>query len=109
VIICATGYDAITGGLCQIDIKGTSGTSLSNYWRDGAKTYLGLAVSSFPNMFFTYGPQAPTALCNGPTCAELQGDWILRMMNYMKDSSIKKIDVKTKSQEEYKELIWKLE
>jgi cation diffusion facilitator CzcD-associated flavoprotein CzcO len=84
LIISATGYDAVTGGLTQMDIRGPSGESLSEYWKDGAKTYLGLAVSGFPNMFFTYGPHAPTALCNGPTCAELQGNWIFTAMNYMK-------------------------
>lgn len=107
-IVSATGYDAITGGLRQIDIQGSTGQSLSEYWKDGAKTYLGLAVSGFPNMFFTYGPQAPTALCNGPTCAELQGDWILKTMIHMRDNSLKKIDVQKESEEQYKELIWKL-
>lgn len=66
-IICATGYDSMTGGLKQIDIKGTTGESLAEYWRNGTWTYLGMAVSGFPNLFFTYGPQAPTAFCNGPT------------------------------------------
>ena len=66
-IICATGFDSITGGLKQIDIKRTSGEPLAEYWRHGTRTYLGMAVSGFPNMFFTYGPQGPTALCNGPT------------------------------------------
>lgn len=73
VIVCATGYDAFTGGLRQIDIRGPSGESLSDHWKDGTYTQLGMTVSGFPNMFFTYGPQAPTAFCNGPTCAELQG------------------------------------
>lgn len=107
-IVCATGYDAITGGLTQIDIKGSSGKSLSACWKDGVKTYLGLGVSSFPNMFFTYGPQAPTALCNGPTCAELQGNWILQLVNQMKEKGLEKIEVETESEEQYKELIWKL-
>jgi cation diffusion facilitator CzcD-associated flavoprotein CzcO len=66
-IICATGYDAITGGLKNIDISGLGGQKLTKKWEDSTKTYLGLCVSGFPNMFFTYGPQAPTALCNGPT------------------------------------------
>jgi cation diffusion facilitator CzcD-associated flavoprotein CzcO len=107
-IISATGYDAITGGLAQIDIKGVSGESLKDHWKDGAKTYLGLAVADFPNMFFTYGPQAPTALCNGPTCAQLQGDWILKAMEHMKTKSLKKMVAEKKSEDEYKELIWKL-
>lgn len=107
-IVSATGYDAITGGLAQIDIKGPSGESLKEHWKDGAKTYLGMAVPGFPNMFFTYGPQAPTALCNGPTCAQLQGDWILRAMNHMKERSLKKMDAQKEKEDEWKELIWKL-
>ncbi|KAJ0118573.1 Baeyer-Villiger monooxygenase [Diaporthe amygdali] len=66
-IICATGFDSITGGLKQIDIKSICGESLADYWKKGTRTYLGMTVSGFPNMFFTYGPQGPTALCNGPT------------------------------------------
>lgn len=108
IIISATGYDAITGGLAQIDIKGPSGKTLAEHWKDGAKTYLGLTVSGFPNMFFTYGPQAPTALCNGPTCAELQGNWILDVMNSMKEKGQNKIMAQQKSEEEWKELIWTL-
>jgi cation diffusion facilitator CzcD-associated flavoprotein CzcO len=73
VIICATGYDAFTGGLRQMNIRGLSGESLDDHWKDGTYTQLGITVAGFPNMFFTYGPQAPTAFCNGPTCAELQG------------------------------------
>jgi hypothetical protein len=107
-IISATGYDAITGGLAQIDIKGVSGESLKDHWKDGAKTYLGLAVSNFPNMFFTYGPQAPTALCNGPTCAQLQGDWILKAMDHMKSKSLKKMEAQKESEDQYKKLIWTL-
>ena len=107
-IISATGYDAITGGLKQIDIKGPSGESLSEHWKDGAMTYLGMSVAGFPNMFFTYGPQGPTALCNGPTCAQMQGDWILNVMNYMKEKNLKKIEPTKEAEDDYKELIWKL-
>jgi cation diffusion facilitator CzcD-associated flavoprotein CzcO len=67
-----------------------------------------MAVSGFPNMFFTYGPQAPTALCNGPTCAELQGNWILRAKNHMKAKSLSKMEVQKEKEDQWKELIWKL-
>jgi cation diffusion facilitator CzcD-associated flavoprotein CzcO len=50
VIICATGYDTLTGSLTQIDIRGSSGESLGERWRDGVKTYLGLSMSGFPNV-----------------------------------------------------------
>lgn len=50
-IICATGYDAITGGLTQIDIRGTSDESLKDHWKNGVYTYMGMSCSNFPNMF----------------------------------------------------------
>jgi cation diffusion facilitator CzcD-associated flavoprotein CzcO len=108
VIVCATGYDAVTGGLTQIDIRGRDGVSLKDAWKEGAKTYLGMASHGFPNMFFTYGPQAPTALCNGPTCAELQGDWILTVMNHTRQRGYSTVEVQEQAQQDWKELIWKL-
>ncbi|KAM0371371.1 hypothetical protein ACHAPY_010091 [Fusarium culmorum] len=83
IVVCATGFDAITGGMLDMNITGASGLKLTDKWKIGAKTYLGMAVAGFPNMFFTYGPQAPTALCNGPTCAESQGEFIVSLMKYM--------------------------
>lgn len=74
IIICATGYDAVTGGMTQIDVRGPSGESIRDHWKGGVYSYLGMSVSGFPNMFYTYGPQGPTSFCNGPTCAQLQGD-----------------------------------
>ncbi|XPS79431.1 hypothetical protein M3J09_011414 [Ascochyta lentis] len=107
-IVCATGYDAVTGGLTQIDIKGRNQITLKDCWKEGAMTFLGMASNGFPNMFFTYGPQAPTAFCNGPTCAELQGDWILQAMKYVKAHGLQTIEAEQGSQKGWKELIWKL-
>lgn len=97
-VVCATGFDALTGGLNEIDIRGRSGQKLIDKWHKGVKTYLGLAVSQFPNMFFTYGPQAPTALCNGPTCAELQGEWIINAMNYTREKGLRSIEAKEQAE-----------
>lgn len=72
-IICATGFDSLTGGLKQIDIKSMSGEPLEDYWKNGTRTYLGMAICGYPNLFFTYGPQGPTAFCNGPTVSSSQG------------------------------------
>jgi cation diffusion facilitator CzcD-associated flavoprotein CzcO len=57
VIILATGFDSVTGGLVQIDIKGTDGVSLADKWSKGTWTYLGMTTANFPNMYFLYGPQ----------------------------------------------------
>ncbi|PVH70566.1 FAD/NAD(P)-binding domain-containing protein [Cadophora sp. DSE1049] len=107
-VVCATGFDAITGGLKSIDIRGTGDQALGEKWQNGTATYLGMSVAGFPNMFFTYGPQAPTALCNGPTCAELQGKWILAVMNHLREKGLKKIDAEVESEKKWASDIWTL-
>ncbi|KAF5571674.1 cyclopentanone 1 2-monooxygenase, partial [Fusarium phyllophilum] len=102
VVVCATGFDAITGGLKDINIQGVSGVKLADKSETGAKTYLGMAVAGFPNMFFTYGPQAPTALCNGPTCAESQGEFIVKVMKYMSTHGRQKIEACEAAETEWK-------
>jgi hypothetical protein len=58
-------------------------------------------------MFFTYGPQAPTALCNGPTCAELQGGWIVQMMNNMRKDNKRRIEASLDAEKKWGEDVWK--
>lgn len=100
-VVCATGFDAVTGGLLQMGIQGKNGQLLTDKWKDGTKTYLGMAVSGFPNMFFTYGPQAPTALCNGPTCAEYQGDFVIAMMNHMRRMGSRYIEARPEAEKSW--------
>ncbi|KAI0378013.1 cyclopentanone 1,2-monooxygenase [Hypomontagnella monticulosa] len=92
IIILATGFDAVTGGLTTIDIRGIANQSLKDkFAQNGPTTYCGISVAGFPNMFFSGGPQAPTAFCNGPTCAELQGNWIAECMNRLRDAGLSSI------------------
>ncbi|PGH07222.1 hypothetical protein AJ79_06326 [Helicocarpus griseus UAMH5409] len=105
LLVLATGFDSYTGGLKQIDIRGPSGVSLTEKWANGSLTYLGMSVAGFPNMFFTYGPQAPTALCNGPTCAELQGNWIADLMNHMRENNISTIDATIEAEAAWKQAV----
>ncbi|BCS23912.1 flavin-containing monooxygenase [Aspergillus puulaauensis] len=106
-IVFATGFDAVTGGLLQMGLQGRGGQSLQEKWKNGTKTYLGMAVSGFPNMFFTYGPQAPTALCNGPTCAEYQGDFIIGVLNHMKERGLERIEASADAEDAWGEDIRK--
>jgi len=92
VLVLATGFDASTGGLTQIDICGRSRRTLKDTWRDGVKTHLGLGIPDFPNLLMLYGPQSPTAFCNGPTCAELQGDWVVECLSYLRDHRLTRLD-----------------
>lgn len=104
-IVSATGFDALTGGLTQIDIRGPSGESLKEHWKDGAHTYLGMAAAGFPNMFFAYGPQAPTPFCNGPTCAQIQGDWIAGAMKYMTAKGLEVIEADQRSEKAWRQTV----
>jgi len=98
ILVMATGFDAVTGGLTQIDIRGTQGVSLKEKWAEGIRTHLGVASAGFPNLFFVYGPQSPSGFCNGPTCAELQGDWIVECLEYMNRNQLRRIEVTTSAE-----------
>src|SRR5205823_9673609 len=76
VIVFATGFDAMTGSLLKIDVRGTDGVHLQDSWAGGPRTYLGLQVAGFPNMFIITGPGSPAVLANMPTAIEQHVDWI---------------------------------
>ncbi|KAG6883304.1 hypothetical protein C0993_006887 [Termitomyces sp. T159_Od127] len=99
VLVLATGFDALTGSISQIDIKGTDGVSIGEKWKAGLSTYLGMTVTGYPNMFFPYGPHGPTAFCNGPTCVELQGDWIIECLIYLRSNNYARIDATREASE----------
>lgn len=88
LIVFATGFDAGRGGLIDMNIRGTNSLSLSHAWEDRVRAYLGMAVSGFPNMLFTYGPLSPSGFSNGPTSAEIQGDWICDFLVWMRENGV---------------------
>ena len=89
----------------DIKLRGLSGQLLSDKWSEGALTYLGMTSSGYPNFFYTYGPQAPTAFSNGPSCAEPQGDWIVKTMSRMRERSLSRIDADETAEKEWKAMV----
>ncbi|KIJ29791.1 hypothetical protein M422DRAFT_268744 [Sphaerobolus stellatus SS14] len=85
-----------TGGISQINLKGSDGGLLSEKWASRLQTYMGVATVNYPNMFFLYGPQAPTAFCNGPVCC-----WITKCITYLHDNNITHIEASQEAQEEW--------
>ncbi|MFC2946860.1 hypothetical protein [Virgibacillus sediminis] len=85
IIVFATGYDAMTGTLLKMDIRGRDGISLYDKWSGGSsvKTYLGLAINGFPNMFTITGPESPSVLTNMPISIEQHVEWIHDFIAYM--------------------------
>lgn len=102
VIVLATGFDSISGGLTLIDIRGEDGTSLKDKWAQGVWTHLGMTSVGFPNMFMVYGPQAPTAFATGPCCAEAQGAWIGQCLVHLRDQNLKSINPLPEAEEEWR-------
>ncbi|MGJ7582742.1 flavin-containing monooxygenase [Variovorax sp. RHLX14] len=76
VLVCATGFDAITGPVMAIDIRGIDGATMRDEWADGPRNYLGTMVHGFPNMFLASSAMTPSVLSNMATLAEQQGDFI---------------------------------
>jgi cyclohexanone monooxygenase len=83
MIVLATGFDAMTGALAKIDIVGRAGKRLRDYWDNGPRTYLGLAVDGFPNLFVVCGPGAPAVLANMVLHAEAHVNWIADCIGYL--------------------------
>jgi cyclohexanone monooxygenase len=75
-LVLATGFDAMTGALLRIDIRGRGGIALKDKWREGPKTYLGLTMAGFPNLFTVTGPGSPSVLTNMLPSIEQHVDWI---------------------------------
>ncbi len=91
VIVFATGFDAMTGALLNMDITGLDHQTLKEVWHAGPKTYLGLQVPGFPNMFTITGPGSPSVLCNLPPAIEQHVNWITDCLRHMQENGLKRI------------------
>ena len=91
VIVYSTGFDAFTGAFDRIDIRGSDGQKLREKWSGGPVTYLGIAVSGFPNMVMLAGPQS--AATNFPRGAELAVNWVTPFFEYMWEHGYRRFDV----------------
>ena len=82
-LVIATGFDAMTGALTNIDIQGRAGASLRERWAAGPNSYLGLAMADFPNLFTVTGPGSPSVFTNMLPTIEQHVDWITDCINFM--------------------------
>jgi cation diffusion facilitator CzcD-associated flavoprotein CzcO len=90
VIVFATGFDALTGALERVDIRGPSGASLKEHWEAGARTHLGLFSHGFPNLFMVNGPQGPTG--NNPRTTEFQVNFVTACLEHMQRQGLTRIE-----------------
>jgi cyclohexanone monooxygenase len=83
-IVFATGFDAMTGALTRVDIRGRTALSLRDKWEAGPRTYLGLMTAGFPNLFMITGPGSPSVLSNMMVSIEQHVDWISECLDYLR-------------------------
>jgi cation diffusion facilitator CzcD-associated flavoprotein CzcO len=102
VIVYATGFDAMTGALSRIDIRGRDGLSLGGFWAtEGPLSYLGLAVAGFPNLFTIQGPGSPSAATNFVAALEQHVDWICDCITHLRANGIRTIEALSTAQQEW--------
>jgi cation diffusion facilitator CzcD-associated flavoprotein CzcO len=95
VIIYATGFDAVSGSLTRIDIRGEGGRTFKDTWADGPRTYLGIQTANFPNFFIA----SSYVFCNYPVCAEMIVEWIADCIKYMREKGFKRIEPTPEAEE----------
>ncbi len=93
-IVFATGFDAMTGPLLSMDIRGRDGLTLAEAWKSGPRNYLGLQVAGFPNLFTVTGPGSPSVLCNMPVAIEQHAEWIADCIAAMRERGLERIEAK---------------
>jgi cyclohexanone monooxygenase len=91
-IVFATGFDAMTGALLRIDIRGRPGQTLQWKWAEGPRTYLGLAIAGFPNLFIITGPGSPSVLSNMIVSIEQHVDWIADCIAHLREHDYRAIE-----------------
>ena len=101
MLILATGYDGLTGAMMAFEVTGRDGRSVNDKWKEGARSYLGLMMEGFPNLFMTTGPNGPAALANIIRISEHDVDWIAGAITHMHKNGLKTIEPTPKAEEDW--------
>ncbi len=108
MIILATGYDGLTGAMLAIDVVGRDGCRVNDHWKNGARSYLGLMMEGFPNLFLTTGPNGPAALANIIRISEHDVDLIAGAITHMQTNALSSIEPTKEAEEGWMDLVYTL-
>lgn len=100
-IVFATGFDAMTGAIMRVDIRGKGGQALKDKWVDGPHTYLGVAIAGFPNFFTITGPSSPSVLSNMMVSIEQHVDWVSDCIGWMQAQGLQTIEATAEAEDEW--------
>src|SRR6266446_4999985 len=101
IIVFATGFDAMTGPLKALNLKGRGGRTLDQEWLDGPHTYLGISVAGFPNLFTITGPHSSSVLSNMPVSIEQHVEWITDCIDNMRKKGKTTIEATPEAQDQW--------
>jgi len=104
-IVYATGFDAMTGALQRIDIRGRGGRTLQEAWSAGPRTYLGLGVEGFPNLFTITGPGSPSVLTNMLVSIQQHVEWIADCIAYLDEQGLATIEASLDAQDAWVDFV----
>ena len=99
VLVLATGFDAMTGALTRIDVRGRDRRLLRDDWADGPRTYLGIGSEGYPNLFICVGPGSPGVLATDPPQIELQVGWMAEFVQYLVDHGLTRAEADRAAQD----------
>lgn len=105
MLVFATGFDAVSGALDLIDIRGRNGLRLRDHWADGPKAYLGIAMSQFPNLFTINGPGAPGPFSNVVISNEWIVEEIVSLLKHMQAEGFATVEASPESENDWMELV----
>ena len=100
-LVLATGFDAMTGALLKMDIRGKGGLALTEKWHSGPRSYLGIAVADFPNLFTITGPGSPSVLSNMLVSIEQHVDWVIDCLAHMKEKNLKVFEAQSQAEDQW--------
>lgn len=100
-IVLATGFDAMTGALLNIDLRGRSNEPLKQKWADGPRTYLGVAIAGFPNLFTITGPGSPSVFSNAVVSIEQHVEWITGCIAHLREHHIECIEASVEAEDRW--------
>ncbi|MBM3644009.1 MAG: NAD(P)/FAD-dependent oxidoreductase [Alphaproteobacteria bacterium] len=98
-LVLATGFDAMTGAMLRIDIRGKADAKLADKWAEGPRSYLGLAIAGFPNLFTVTGPGSPSVLTNMLPTIEQHVEWISDCIAHLRRRGLARIEADTGAEE----------
>jgi cyclohexanone monooxygenase len=100
-LVLATGFDAMTGSVAKIELRGRHGQTLNQKWAEGPKTYLGLMSAGFPNLFIITGPGSPSVLSNMIVSIEQHVDWITEAIAFMRDRGLEVMEASGEAEDKW--------